>query len=457
MHLSEILPDRMALLTTTYWRERNRLGVPVPLFEPLSQDQATRIQEQERYGNSTTAGTNSQDTMNQPGVDGKTANASSGTQNGDTSVTQNSVLSQTTSASASRIGQVGPAVGGVTSASTNTANTPVDISTAAGASAAINHIQIPAPQINWSYAVIERLDPNTLKNSLVPFNLGRLVQDHDPSQDLELQPGDIVTILSQKDVPVSLDAQTKYIRLEGEFVAPGVYSSEPGETLADLIRKAGGFTPKAYLYGSSFLRESARVFQQQRLDDYITQLSADMDRALAVHSVSSSVTDLSSGSNERNVIAQLRQMRATGRIVLAFGPHSQGLNAVPAIQLENGDVFRVPSTPATVSVIGAVHGQNVFLYEPKFKVDDYLSLAGDTNRVADKKEAFIIRADGSILSREHLNSIFTNHFETTKLYPGDSIVIPEKLIRPTVLRELVDYSQILSSFGLAAAAINVVH
>ena len=50
-------------------------------------------------------------------------------------------------------------------------------------------VQIPAPEIDWSYAVIERLDPNTLKNSLLPFNLGRLVKDHDPTQNLELQPG----------------------------------------------------------------------------------------------------------------------------------------------------------------------------------------------------------------------------------------------------------------------------
>src|SRR6201999_458499 len=35
----------------------------------------------------------------------------------------------------------------------------------------INTVKIPAPEIDWSYAVIERLDPNTLKSSLVPFNL----------------------------------------------------------------------------------------------------------------------------------------------------------------------------------------------------------------------------------------------------------------------------------------------
>lgn len=466
MRLSEILPDRMALLTNTYWRERNKLGVPTPLFEPLTKEQVKDLQEQGRYGNSTYAQTGN-DATSQEGLTSDSSSspdskAKSGMAANDTAVTRNSVLSHTTSESALQIGQVGPAVGGVASASTDPSNdnrsVAGDPASSASTRAPLNHIQIPAPQINWSYAVIERLDPNTLKNSLVPFNLGRLVQDHDASQDLELQPGDIVTVLSQKDVPVSLDAQTKYIRLEGEFVAPGVYSSEPGETLEDLIRKAGGFTPKAYLYGSSFLRESARVFQQQRLDEYITQLSADMERALAVRSVSSasSVPDPTAGAQQRNIITQLRQMRATGRVVLNFGPGSVGMDSVPAIQLENGDVFRVPAKPATVSVIGAVHGQNVFLYNPKFRVVDYVALAGNTNRVADKKEAFIIRADGAILSRQQANSAFSNRFDAARIYPGDSIVIPEKLIQPTILRQLLDYSQILSSFGLAAAAINVI-
>lgn len=484
MRLSEILPDRMALLTNYYWLERNRLGVPTPLFEPLTREQTLRLQEQQRYGApsrvaaSNLAGSSNQDikddaeTATNPRDRSTSLNPPMTTPAQDSAFSEDALRGQTTTESARSIGQVGPALGGVIasenlrsgesptagyqSSSQNRAS--LSAMRPAGTDAPINRIEIPAPEINWSYAVIERLNPNTLKNSLVPFNLGRLVQDHDSSQDLELQPGDIVTILSQRDLPVSLDAQTKYIRLEGEFVSPGVYSSEPGETLVDLIRKAGGLTPRAYLFGSSFLRESARIFQQQRLDEYITQLSADMERALAVRSVSSATgaLDPTAVGEQRNIISSLRQLRATGRVILAFGPDSRGLESIPPIQLENNDVFRVPATPATISVIGAVYGQNVFLYNPKFRFGDYLSLAGNTNRVADKKSAFIIRADGSILSREQTSSVFSNHFDNAKIYPGDSIVIPEKLIKPTVLRQLIDYSQILSSFGLAAAAINVV-
>ena len=284
------------------------------------------------------------------------------------------------------------------------------------------------------------------------------MQDQDVSQNLELHPGDVITIVSQNDVPVPQGERTKYVRLEGEFPGAGVYSVLPNETLDQLVRRAGGLTDKAYLYGSSFSRESARVFQQQRLDAYISTLSTDLERSAAVRAASSAtgILDPNGLAEQRNLVAQLRQLRATGRVVLEFTPTSIGTGSIPGIPLENNDVFRIPARPDTVSVIGAVYGQNIFLYDSGRKLGDYISLAGKPNRIADPRHAFIIRADGSIFSRERAQGVWSNNFDNSRINPGDTIVIPEKLIKPTTLRQLLDYSQILSSFGLAAAAINVV-
>jgi hypothetical protein len=165
--------------------------------------------------------------------------------------------------------------------------------------------------------------------------------------------------------------------------------------------------------------------------------------------------DPSSLAAERNLVNQLRQMRATGRVVLDFVPASIGVASIPDIPLENGDVFRVPSRPDTVSVIGAVYGQNVFLYKPNRRLRDYVGLAGSPNRIADSKHAFIIRADGSVFSRERAQGVWSNNFDNATINPGDAIVIPEKLIKPSALKELIDYAQIASSFGLAAAEIAI--
>ncbi len=481
MRLSDIIPDRKSLLTSDYWRERNLLGVPTPLFEPgvprgpLDRDGLpTNIRrDQSLYGGAEPQANQDLSSESNEADRGAAVDASGNNVYGNSAYGNNASLTALGAAAAanslSRGAGAPDTSDGTNSGNSQTGNNRTNSSTlplplssqTSGGNGQMrpkNQIQIPAPEIDWSYAVIERLDPETLKSTLVPFNLGKLVGDHDAGQNLELQPGDIVTILSQNDIGVPIDAQTKYVRLEGEFASSGVYSVSPGETLAQLIQRAGGFTSKAYLYGSNFTRESARVFQQQRLDEYISGLSTDLERAAAVRAASSTtgILDPNSLNEQRTLVTQLRAMRATGRIVLEFQPDSNGVASVPEIPLENGDVFRVPSRPNTVSVVGAVYGQNVYLYNADRKLDDYIALAGEPNRVADRKHAFIIRADGSVYSRERAQGVLSNHFDSARINPGDAIVIPEKLIKPTALRTLLDYSQILSSFGLAAAAINVV-
>ena len=239
---------------------------------------------------------------------------------------------------------------------------------------------------------------------MIPFDLGKLVLDHDAAQDLPLQPEDTVTVFSQSDIREPIDLQVKYVKLEGEFARAGFYSVQPGETLRDLVRRAGGLTPKAYLYGSDFTRESTRVLQQQRLDEYVHTVSMETDRgaqelAMSGTSSSSSVADANaSRAAAQGLISRLSQIRATGRIVLQFRPGSSSIDDVPALDLQNGDKFSVPYAPSTVNVIGAVYNQNSFLYRPGQMVTHYLKLAGGPNRNADWRHSFVIRADGSVVS-----------------------------------------------------------
>ena len=133
------------------------------------------------------------------------------------------------------------------------------------------------------------------------------------------------------------------------------------------------------------------------------------------------------------------------------------MDSIPDIQLQDDDRFVVPSVPATVNVVGAVYDQNSFLYQPQRRVGDYLRLAGGPNREADKGHMFIIRADGSVYSKETANGLWGNNFEATRLNPGDSIVIPEKIIGTSVLRSLLNWTQVFSQVALGVAAIAVLH
>ena len=139
-----------------------------------------------------------------------------------------------------------------------------------------NDIKLSAPEINWDYAVVQRMSSQNLSTQLLPFNLGKAILQHEDASNLALQPGDIITIFSQADLRVPREQQTKLVRLEGEFVSAGIYRSQAGERLRDLVLQAGGLAPSAYLYGAVFTRESTRVQQQERLDILIAQMERDV-------------------------------------------------------------------------------------------------------------------------------------------------------------------------------------
>jgi protein involved in polysaccharide export with SLBB domain len=404
MRLSELMPEREALVTRNYWQHRNRLGVPVPMIESEKVSSTGA-------GKALTGGTHKKESGLVPANEELSANA------------------------------IAPAAEENPTASES-------------AQAETIEVKLAAPEIDWAYAVIERMDAGTLRNQLLPFSPGKLVLDKDRSQDLELEAGDVVTLFSQKDIRVPQAQQTKYVRVEGEVVHAGVYTLEPGETLRQLVKRAGGTTEEAYLYGAEFTRESVRQLQQQRMEEYSRSLSLEMEHAAIKNSLSAGgiagtpQTQLKSQTEEQ--LARLHSIHASGRIVLHMEPTSQGAEALPEIPLEDGDVLVVPPRPAVVNVIGSVYNQNAFLFAENRRAGDYLRLAGNPGRIADRSHLFLIRADGSVVSRaEH------REFASLPIYPGDTLVVPERLLKGSGTRAVLDWAMLFSQVSLGAAAINV--
>ena len=330
---------------------------------------------------------------------------------------------------------------------------------------ATTDVILSAPDIDWNYAVIERQNANDLTTSLLAFNLGKAVLDKDPTQDLELLSGDVVTIFSQADVHVPSAQQTKFVKLEGEVVGAGVYSVLPGETLRQLLARAGGLSPDAFLYASEFTRDSVRRLQRQRLLEYADELESQITVSTSTTASSALTTAdaaaaAASANAARAVVARLRQAQPTGRIVLQLKPDSKGISAIPDLALEDGDQFLVPRTPSTVSVQGQVYSTNSFLYQSGKRVKDYLRLAGGPDRVADQKREFVLRADGSVLSYQYGNlgqrTLFADAgFYHQPIYPGDTIVVPPVVEKGAMMREILNISTIVQGFGLGAAAVSV--
>ena len=328
----------------------------------------------------------------------------------------------------------------------------------AGANVA-GRINSMVDQINWDYAVVERLNTKDLRVELIPFNLGKAVVQKDPAHNLELQPGDVVTILSSTDVQLPAERKTRLVRIEGEVAAPGVYQTKPGETLPQLLQRVGGLTPQAYLYGTEFTRESVRKQQQENLEQVIRRLEAQGVSAgatLAANLTGDRASQASTLQQQQQQqmqaqIARLKAMKSKGRVSLELDADKQVL---PNLPLEDGDTILVPTLPAFVAAAGSVNNDNVFIYRNGKTVADVLAAAG-LSEDSEPNEAFVLRADGSIFSRK--TSGWFSRFEGAKLMPGDTVVVPSKVDREsgynTLMRGLRDWTQIFSNLGIGAAAI----
>ncbi len=321
-----------------------------------------------------------------------------------------------------------------------------------------NVIKLSAPEINWDYAVVQRLNPVDLTTHLVSFNLGKALGGDD-SQNIELQPGDILTIFSQRDISVPRDEQTRFITVEGEIRAPGVYRIEPGDTLRTVLRRAGNITRNAYLYGTLLTRESAREQQQAFVDETAQAMSAEVQQRTAAesagHPEDASAISMQ-GLAQQQMASNLKAVHASGRVVLEIQPTDTSIDQLPDIPLEDGDRINIAQRRDMVSVIGAVYRQSSYVYLPGTSVKHYLRLAGSATQTADMKHILLVRADGSVVDRRHSSSLWRGGFYDIRVLPGDTLVIPTKIATGAFQRNLRDWTQIASQLAIAGASLAVI-
>ncbi|MBT8147151.1 MAG: SLBB domain-containing protein [Gammaproteobacteria bacterium] len=306
------------------------------------------------------------------------------------------------------------------------------------------------PEINWEYALLERVDRKSLRTLHIPFHLGKAVKQRDASNDLILQPEDKITVFSLRDFRTPVAERRRLVRVEGEVSRGGFYEVEPGASIADVIELAGGITADAYLFGVELRRESVRQQQKLRINEAIDQLEQDYNRHLIDRSRNVLSGDLTlsiapEADAIRNLIGRLREADPSGRIVLELGTELLGsVHDLPNFPLDDGDTIYVPPKPATVEVVGAVFRQGSFLHSTDVRIGDYLENAGllDT---ADRKQVYLIRPDGS----------FDRARNRSRLHPGDTVFVPEKTDRQRAVRRLKDWTQVVYQFGLGAAGINL--
>ena len=427
MHISDLIPSRDTLLTRDYWNQQNFLAVtPAPPtspqdpynLRPMNPDLQSSPQQQDLALSETYP--NSQlefKTQQRPGSASANLSSPQYREHWDRPAPQN--VRQTH-----------------------------DV---------INDVSQASADINWEYAAIERRDLKDLSTRIIALNLGNAIDQPGSADNQVLQPGDVLTIFSRKDVPLPQDKHAAFVRIGGEVNAPGVYRIDPGETLRQLVVRAGGLTSHSYLYGSQLSRASTREAQEQELRLSTNQMQRDLAaRYASANSLApaSTAEQQAQFSAQQAVINQLAAVHPTGRIVLDLEPDAYAPADIPEFPLEDGDAFFVPARLNTIQVSGAVYNENAFRYEVHKSVSSYLEAAGGPTRQADVKRAFLIRADGTVISRQHHSNLWGSSFDKLSVLPGDSIVIPTKLKSPTnFLQQLPFLAQVLSQTAMTGAVI----
>ena len=297
------------------------------------------------------------------------------------------------------------------------------------------------------------------------IDLGKALNSN-PEQNLTLQPDDVLIV---RGIIGWSDSTDKFVHLKGEVKFPGIYSVEKGEKLSSIIARAGGYTEKAYLRGAKFTRRAVREEQQKRMDEFLVKTEKEiLQKQAALASVAASKEELEATKSALDGLSKnverMKTMRAEGRVVINLAQLAELKKSSYDLYMEGGDVLEIPARSNVINVMGEVYNPVAYVYIPEnSSVEYYLNKSGGATNDAEQSEIYVIRADGTVFSRqqssfgikwsEDAQKWSLGSFMSTFLEPGDSLVVPQKLERTAWLRNIKDITTIISQIALTAATV----
>ena len=271
----------------------------------------------------------------------------------------------------------------------------------------------------------------------------------DPEHDLILLPQDYLSVLRKANWDNEF-----YVTLRGEIRFPGRYAFKEGDTLIDVIERAGGLTEQAFPEGSLFLRTELKARETEQLALLRERLQGDL-ALLALRSTGSvegggaqiAFATQSAGSS---VLAELSSAEAVGRLVIDL-PQMLANPDDPSLQvyLDNQDQLLIPPRTQEVTVIGEVNFPTSHLYAKNKSLNDYINNSGGIAPSAASKNIYVVKANGAVIAR---GSRFFSRSQN--IDPGDTIVVPLDTEAGFRLRAIASATSIVYNLAIAAAAIN---
>jgi protein involved in polysaccharide export with SLBB domain len=276
-----------------------------------------------------------------------------------------------------------------------------------------------------------------------------------PDVDVPLRDGDVLTIreiAGFKDIGSTVSVQ-------GQVMHPSVYGIKEGEHLSSLLKRAGGFAPDSYPQGIVLSRASLREMEEKNRNDLVARLQAET--ASLKYKPGTNPADVAASQDalflqEQQLVERVKNEPPVGRLVVHIsGDISKWQNTAEDVELRKGDNIFIPKRPTQVMVTGQVYNPTSITYEPGKNAGWYLGKAGGMSELANKKSVFVIRADGSVIGHSGTMEGFWHESALSAvLHPGDTVVVPERLLGGTpVFKTLIESAQIISSIAISAKAV----
>jgi protein involved in polysaccharide export with SLBB domain len=282
---------------------------------------------------------------------------------------------------------------------------------------------------------------NKIESEHLAIKIGEALSG-EPDTDMRLRSGDVLTIreiAGWKDIGAT-------VKVDGEVVHPGTYGIQEGERLSDVLARAGGFRPDAYPYGAIFERVQVRELEEKNRAQLVNQAKQEGGGLGA--GVDDPASKEASLSQWRETLQKLETTPPVGRMVIHISHGKAWLRSPADVQLRAGDSIYIPKKPNFVMVQGAAYNQTAITFHPGKSAGWYLHQAGGATSAADKKNIFIVRADGTVAGGP--KGVFNGGALEAAMQPGDMIMVPTKAFGGGIKwKQTLQVAQLVSAIGIA--------
>ena len=280
---------------------------------------------------------------------------------------------------------------------------------------------------------LERMVDGSLKTIPVPNN--------SYFEAINVQDGDLIYI---REHPY------RQAKISGAVMKPGSYTMAAGETINDLIKKAGGYTDNAYEFGAIYLNEDAKLINEKSKE---VLYQAFIDNILTVSE--QNISDNFDMTPLVSLVKELKNTEVNGRVVIDLLDDS----SIELYKIKEGDELFVPERNNVVYVYGETSTEGAVMYSDAKDVEYFIEKSGGYKKFADNEYIFVLHPNGeSQLYRSKRNIFESSPKSEVKIYPGSIIFVPRALDQSTPRRLAAQaYVSILGNLGIALASLSAIN